>query len=87
MDLVEKYLGEASVKPTGKAQKAIVDYIEGIDKNYGHPTNAELDLNNIARGKHGKGIHYAKLQKAAEALAKKGYIKFDGFNKITAFLE
>lgn len=85
MDLVEKYLCEAAVKPTGKAQKAIVDYLEALDKNYGHPYNMKINLNDIAAG-YGKGIHYGKLQNAAKALAKKGYIEFDGFNVITAFL-
>ena len=45
----------------------------------------KVNLNDIAMV-HGKGIHYGKLQKAAEVLAKKGYIEFDGFNIITAFL-
>lgn len=85
MDLVDKYLCEG-VKPTGKAQKVIYDYLEAMDKNYGHPYNMKIDLNNISRHPNARGIHYASLQKAASALAKKGYIEFDGFNNITAFL-
>jgi hypothetical protein len=86
MDLVDKYLGESSIKPIGKPQQVIYNYLEALDKNYGHPYNMEIDLNQIAKHPDARGIHYGKLQNAAKALAKKGYIEFDGFNKIIAFL-
>lgn len=70
-----------------KGKEAIMGYIEALDKHYGHPPNVDIDLNDIAKGKHGKGIHYKALQSAAKALSKSGKIKFDGFNKITAFVK
>lgn len=87
MDLIDKYLGEEKkIKPVGKAQEVIYNYLEALDTNYGHPYNMGMDLNQISRHPNARGIHYKKLQNAAKALAKKGYIEFDGFNKIVAFL-
>ena len=65
-----------------KGQEAIMGYIEVLDK-----PDAEIDLNNIASSKYGKGIKYKDLQNAAKALSKKGKIKFDGFNKINIIKE
>jgi hypothetical protein len=57
--------------PIGKPQKLIMDYL-------GRPGGGSVDLTDMSRHPSFRGIHFAKIQKAAEVLDKKGMIKFDG---------
>ncbi len=58
--------------PRGKAQKAIAAHIEKWKK--GDSEN----LTDISRGAPFRGVHFAQIMSAAEALKKSGLIEFDG---------
>jgi hypothetical protein len=60
----------SAANPTGKAQMAIMDYMESHDEGG--------DLTDIARSPSLRGVHFAQIESAAEALAKKGLIGFNG---------
>lgn len=59
----------AAGQPVGKAQQAIMDYLTRNDSG---------DLTDIARAPGLRGVHFERIQSAAEALAKKGLIGWDG---------
>lgn len=63
-----------AANPTGKAQVAIMEYVDS------HGEGA--DLTDIARAPSLRGVHFSQIESAAEALAKKGLIGWDG-NKVT----
>lgn len=58
--------------PQGKAQQALMEAIEGWPKGHSDA------LTDIARGAAFRGVHFAKIMSAAEALDKKGLLSFDG---------
>jgi|APSaa5957512622_1039677.scaffolds.fasta_scaffold02508_2 hypothetical protein len=58
--------------PRGKAQIAIASHISGWKKGQ------SADLTDIARAATLRGVHFAKIMSAAEALKKQGTIDFDG---------
>ena len=58
--------------PRGKAQVAIMKHLEQADAGF------TKELSDIARGAAFRGIHFAKIMSAAEALKKKGLIGWDG---------
>lgn len=62
-----------AANPSGKAQVAIMDYLKD-------PGSGKVALTDIAAHPSFRGVHFAKIQKAAEVLNKKGLIKFDGIN-------
>jgi hypothetical protein len=72
-DLILKVAKKAA--PTGKAQKAIMEYLEskGLKQSDG-----SVDLNDMARHPDFRGMHLAAIMSAAEALDQKGLIEFDG---------
>lgn len=63
-----------AANPTGKAQVAIMEYVDS------HGDGAELT--DIARSPNLRGVHFSQIESAAEALAKKGLIGWDG-SKVT----
>ncbi len=73
---VEKYLNEA--KPYGKAQEALYKNVQDKLKSGETIELSELTKNN----KDFHNIHFGKIQKAAQALDKKGLIKFHAPSKI-----
>lgn len=62
--------------PRGKAQQAIAEHISGWK------TGQAANLTEISRVTSLRGVHFAKIMSAAEALKKSGLIEFDGV-KIT----
>ena len=64
--------GTVTAAPRGKAQEAIADHISGWKS--GQSDN----LTDISRGAAFRGVHFAKIMSAAEALKKQGLIDFDG---------
>lgn len=72
------YLAEKLGGPArGKAQLAIIQKLRGYTLGMvskGH----KFDFNDLVKEPEFRGIHYGKLAKAAEALAKKGRVAYDG---------
>lgn len=58
---------------SGKAQVAIMEYMKG-------PGSGGAMLTDMTADPSFRGVHFAKIQKAAEVLTKKGLIEFDGAN-------
>jgi len=70
-------LREAAGKPTGKAQQAIMTYLENSPDLTGW-----IELSELAGTPLLRGVHFAKIQSGAEALKKKGLIEYDGISRI-----
>mgnify|MGYP006136728525 CR=1 FL=1 len=73
-DLILKVAKKAAA-PTGKAQKAIMEYLgsKGLKQSDG-----SVDLNDMARHPDFRAMHLKDIMSAAEALDQKGLIEFDG---------
>lgn len=68
-----------AAEAVGKGQKAIMEYLNSRrDDNGQGPSNAEVDLPDMVRNRMFKGIHFADIMSAAEALKKKGLINYNG---------
>jgi len=63
---------DKTAAPRGKGQQAIANYISGWK------AGDSEDLTDISRDATFRGIHFAKIMSAAEALKKSGMIDFDG---------
>lgn len=57
---------KAAASPSGKAQEAIMAYLEG--------QKGEVKLTDMSKDQSFRGIHFAKIMSAMNALAKKGLI-------------
>jgi len=68
-------LAKSLLAVRGKAQKVLMEYL----KPY---AGKELLLSNIVRHPSFRGIHFGKVQSAAEALKKQGLVEYDGYAKI-----
>lgn len=72
------YLAEKLGGPArGKAQLAIIQKLRGYTTGM-VPKGHKFDFNDLVKEPEFRGIHYGKLAKAAEALAKKGRVAYDG---------
>jgi hypothetical protein len=66
-----KLVGKTAA-PRGKAQQAIAKVVNGWD------SGTKESLTEMARGAEFRGVHFAKIMSAADALKKSGLIEFDG---------
>lgn len=57
--------------PRGKAQTAIMDYLNSHD-------GGEVSLTEISKAPALRGSHFGDIQSAAEALKKQGLIEYNG---------
>jgi hypothetical protein len=67
--LVESVAQRFAAAPTGKAQKAIMDYLGDNDSS--------VELTDMVRAKAFRGVHLQDVMSAAEALKKKGLIEYN----------
>lgn len=58
--------------PRGKSQKALMEYIKDF------PAGHRVELSDVVRHPSFRGVHFAKVMSAAEALAKQGFLGWDG---------
>jgi len=77
MDKIDNKILEAYnqvlINEAGKAQGIILNYLKNLDNK-----NAEIELSQIASHPSARGVHFGKLQSAAEALNKRGKIQYKG---------
>lgn len=77
LNKIDNYLNEA------RAQELLKKYIQDFDDQYGWEPHKYIELSDVARKPEFRGIHFKDIQLAAKALAKKKFVNFDGFSKLT----